>query len=321
MNTIKLNTIGEAPIKKGAGGGGGNKYTYYDISRLSEEDKAKAMDYAYVAKEIDGESIYYDCIGLKYRNDYISGIVAIGVDLSARVSGGDGLITIAEASEGLFDNLPRVTEEEFYGITPPKNHSISGEIYVSNNECTFGYNMYTGGFNIPKGSTLVVNGNEVEKTNYNEYRYNVYEADGWYPFELKFTQAVTNLDRFGMGDSFNGGVTNLRNLDFSNFDASAVTSIGQGAFSFGGDVLPQTLDLSMCNFENVETISAFGATSYEKESSFTLKLDGYMPKLWDWSISYLEGVTATLMYKKENEQYITPYKDSLISSGWTLVPF
>ena len=114
MNTIKLNTIGERPIKKG--GGGGNKYTYYDISGLSEEDKPKAMDYAYVAKEIDGGSIYYDCMGMKYRNNYTSGIIAIGVDFSARVGGPDGLFTIAETSEGLFDNLPRITEEEFYKI-------------------------------------------------------------------------------------------------------------------------------------------------------------------------------------------------------------
>ena len=85
-----------------AGGGGGNKYTYYDISGLSEEDKAKAMDYAYVAKENADGTVYYDCMGLKYRNDYIAGIVAIGVDLSVRVGGPDGLFTIAEVSEGFF---------------------------------------------------------------------------------------------------------------------------------------------------------------------------------------------------------------------------
>lgn len=121
MNTIKLNTIGEAPVKKVAGSGG-NKYTYYDIRGLSEEDKLVAMDYAYVAKEIDGE-VYYDCMGYKYRYDYINSIVAIGVDLSVRVGGPDGLFTIAEVSEGFFDNLPRITEEEFY--TMPTQFTIN----------------------------------------------------------------------------------------------------------------------------------------------------------------------------------------------------
>lgn len=320
MNTIKLNTIGERPIKKG--GGGGN-YVYYSGTM---RDFSEFLSLASMAKVAADSGIIYYPMGMALYPDTFTSetnIIGAGFDLSMKIShpASGELTTVGDVLAEFGVDWTQITEEEFYALPQPKNHSISGEIYVSNNECTFGYNMYTGGFYMPKGSTLVVNGNEVEKTNYNEYRYNVYEADGWYPFELKFTQAVTNLDRFGMGDSFNGGVTNLRNLDFSNFDASAVTSIGQGAFSFGGDVLPQTLDLSMCNFENVETISAFGATSYEKESSFTLKLDGYMPKLWDWSISYLEGVTATLMYKKENEQYITPYKDDLISYGWTLVPF
>lgn len=116
MNTIKLNTIGERPIKKGgASGGGGNKYTYYDISGLPEALKTQVMDYAYIAKERTGDDIFYDCIGLKYRNDYISDIIAVGVDLSVRVGRRDKLNTIAEKNGGLFDLLPRITEEEFYG--------------------------------------------------------------------------------------------------------------------------------------------------------------------------------------------------------------
>lgn len=115
MNTIKLNTIGERPIKKG-GGGGGNKYTYYDISGLSEEDKIIALDFAYIAKEREGDKIYFDCMGMKYRNDYIAGIFAIGVDLSALVGGSDGMRSTASAAGGFFDNLPRITEEEFYDI-------------------------------------------------------------------------------------------------------------------------------------------------------------------------------------------------------------
>lgn len=127
MNTIKLNIIGEGPAKakaqEGGSGGGGNKYTYYDISGLSEEDKVKAMDYAYIAKEREGDDIYYDCMGLKYRENYIAGIIAIGVDLSALVGGSTKLETIQlmsirQASEGFFDNLPQITAEEFYEGTP-----------------------------------------------------------------------------------------------------------------------------------------------------------------------------------------------------------
>lgn len=320
MNTIKLNTIGERPTKKGGASGGGGNWVYIDLNDIDPNELAQPIMYcAMLLRWTEKGATDINTPAYFMQNVYDASPTAMAVDLSAKKAVGYTMEDYIRDTYPEILDLPRLTEQEFY--PQPKNHSISGEIYVFDNQCSFGWNMYTGGFVMPAGSTLTVNGNVAPKNTYNEYHYDVNEVDGWYPFELKFTQAVTNLDCFGAQDTSNGGYSTLRNLDFSKFDASTVTSISQGAFEFWGDVLPQTLDLSMCNFENVEMIGAFNATSYEKESSFTLKLDGYMPKLWTWG-SYLDGVVkGTLMYKKENEQYITGWMELLAEQGWTVIPY
>ena len=113
MNTIKLNTIGERPIKKGASGGG--NYVYYSgggndfgmYGMVASNWKVKA-DSAITFKTTG------QVLGMGSFNP--EDVMGAGFDLSMKmtepVSG--ELVTVGEAIAEPSKNWTQITEEEFY---------------------------------------------------------------------------------------------------------------------------------------------------------------------------------------------------------------
>lgn len=128
MNTIKLNTIGERPIKKGGASGGGGNYVYYDI-RGADLTNSTWLDAALSFSSIirlakDGFALYPPA---GFAANYIQkGAVlqAFMIPTSLRytqINTNNNTVTKVEWST--FDevikildeaNVPRITEEEFY---------------------------------------------------------------------------------------------------------------------------------------------------------------------------------------------------------------
>lgn len=135
MNTIKLNTIGERPIKKGAGGGG--NYVYYDTSSIPMEDERMQMllQISYSVKEVMLNGLMVFSTNAM-RVDVANPIIAVGIDPNLKLSVADssGEIPaktlslgemIAEYASWILD-LPSLTEEEFYKIPPQFTVRYSG---------------------------------------------------------------------------------------------------------------------------------------------------------------------------------------------------
>ena len=175
MNTIKLNTIGERPIKKGgAGGGGGNKYTYYDISGLSEEDKRSILALSLYSKvNWDGGYEISPATDIFVFNYPVERVLAIATDLSFRLIINRQHETIASMFDkyypSLISKVAEITENEFYGIL------LDNEFEVGNSDsgilpttfkfdkgmtwqdwCNSEYNIY--GYYIDKENHMMVNG-------------------------------------------------------------------------------------------------------------------------------------------------------------------
>lgn len=114
MNTIKLNTIGEAPVKKVAGGGGGN-YVYYNKS--SDGNLTSFLQFASVGKvvmnDITGFMSAIQIVLYKIPSD---NILALGFDRSLKITDGSTLklVAIGETLDAIGIDLPQITEEEFY---------------------------------------------------------------------------------------------------------------------------------------------------------------------------------------------------------------
>lgn len=131
MNTIKLNTIGERPIKKGGASGGGGEWNfiYVDTSSLTRNQAGHLMHYAYLIKSEDDEG-YQDIFGYSHAiEDYK--FLAMMFDLDVKFKSYDpesGEITefvltdILTGNDGLtlelFNALPRITKEEFFDNLP-----------------------------------------------------------------------------------------------------------------------------------------------------------------------------------------------------------
>ena len=140
MNTIKLNTIGEAPIKKGGASGGcgdgGIKYTYYDVSSLREDIKSSVAMCASLSKcGAVNEFEIFPALGLlKYPPD---ALFAIAVDLSAEtivMGQSETVAELLERSRGDYD-LVEITKETFYGIKPDSTNTMTIDFQGMNNEC------------------------------------------------------------------------------------------------------------------------------------------------------------------------------------------
>ena len=117
MNTIKLNTIGEAPIKKVAGGGG--NYAYFDISGLSDGGKESFFSFASLAKLLQDGSVAVIPMALSLlMKSPTSSYLALAVDESAKILMNGEYATIGEMLSGVAGPAlpPRLTEEEFYSL-------------------------------------------------------------------------------------------------------------------------------------------------------------------------------------------------------------
>lgn len=147
MNTIKLNTIGEAPIKKGGASGGGGNYVYIDTSSITEfgdERMRMLLQISYPVKEmlLNGPIVFSTNA---MRADVTAPALAVGVDLNLKVSAADGSggftpkpisleEMITEYASWILD-LPRLTEEEFYN---PYVFSLEGSLYNFEEGMTWG---------------------------------------------------------------------------------------------------------------------------------------------------------------------------------------
>lgn len=114
MNTIKLNTIGERPIKKGAGGGGGN-YVYYSGTM---RDFAEGVAMASIIKaNMDGDIVFMPP-GVFWAPDANAGnIIGAGFDTSMKMTSWDDfseLITVGDVIAEPSKDWTQITEEEFY---------------------------------------------------------------------------------------------------------------------------------------------------------------------------------------------------------------
>lgn len=128
MNTIKLNTIGERPIKKGGGGGEWN-FIYVDTSSLTRNQAEQLLHYAYLIKSEDDEG-YQGIFGYSYATEDYK-FFAMMFDLDVKFKDYDpesgeitefGLMDLLTGNEGLtlelFNALPRITKEEFFDNLP-----------------------------------------------------------------------------------------------------------------------------------------------------------------------------------------------------------
>lgn len=108
MNTIKLNTIGEAPIKKGGASGGGS-YVYYRGTMKDFQDYALLSSIAKM--DFNGQTVFPPTAFSNIEN-----IIAVGFDVSMKITNPENMTMItvgdfiAEASKG----WTQITEEEFY---------------------------------------------------------------------------------------------------------------------------------------------------------------------------------------------------------------
>jgi hypothetical protein len=116
MNTIKLNTIGEAPIKKSGASGGGGNYVYY---RCSIDDIAELAVWASVVKISNKGITEFNGLSYIYMAQLdLNSVIAFGFDPNLRVTNySTGEVTaLGEFAIPILDNfgIPRITEEEFY---------------------------------------------------------------------------------------------------------------------------------------------------------------------------------------------------------------
>ena len=114
MNTIKLNTIGEAPVNKVAGGGGGN-YVYYNKSR--DGNLTRFLQFASVGKVVINDITgFMPAIQIVLFQIPSVNILALGFDRSLKVTDSSTLklVAIGETLDAIGVDLPQITEEEFY---------------------------------------------------------------------------------------------------------------------------------------------------------------------------------------------------------------
>lgn len=116
MNTIKLNTIGERPVKKGGASGGGGNYVYYSCSI---DDVSELSVFASVVKISNNGIIEFNGLSYIYAADLdLNSVIAFGFDANLRVTNySTGEVTaLGEFVIPILDNLgiPRITEDEFY---------------------------------------------------------------------------------------------------------------------------------------------------------------------------------------------------------------
>jgi hypothetical protein len=192
MNTIKLNTIGERPIKKsGASGGGGGNYVYFDTSSLTVDDERMQMllQISYPVKEmmLDGLIVFSTNA---MRADVADPIVAVGIDLNLKITAADGSGGLAPKPISLEEmiteyaswilDLPRLTEEEYYN---PYIFFLEGSLYNFEEGMTWGewvnskYN--TAGFVIDNDHILY-KGGYVSSGNGSMRAYNTMVSDSYY---------------------------------------------------------------------------------------------------------------------------------------------
>jgi hypothetical protein len=121
MNTIKLNTIGERPIKKSgaSGGGGGGNYVYYN--KPSDGNLIPLVQFASVGKvNKNGIIVFLPATQTILYGIDSDNILALGFDMSLKVTDFETLklVTIGEILDAIGEDLPRLTEEEFYKVAP-----------------------------------------------------------------------------------------------------------------------------------------------------------------------------------------------------------
>lgn len=126
MNTIKLNTIGEAPIKKGgaSGGGGGGNYVYY---RASVSEMGGYAGYSSVVKaNFKGTNVFLPFVDAQNIG---MDILEWGFDTNLKITNPENMTMttvgdfIAEPSK----NWTQITEEEFYKIPTQFTFILDGE--------------------------------------------------------------------------------------------------------------------------------------------------------------------------------------------------
>lgn len=117
MNTIKLNTIGERPIKKGRASGGGGNYVYYSGTT---RDFAEGVAMASIIKaNMDGDIVFRPS-GVFWALDANNeNIIGAGFDTSMKMTSWDDsseLITVGDVIAEPSKEWTQITEKEFYGI-------------------------------------------------------------------------------------------------------------------------------------------------------------------------------------------------------------
>jgi hypothetical protein len=143
MNTIKLNTIGETPVKKVAGGGGGGNFKYFSISEYSDNQELRQwacrygqyVKYQWHQRSNDESSpdstippvvsgrVVVTTAGDAYDIDwdYID-FLAVAVDMDTRIYSVfenewvDPKPYLEEWSGVKFSDLKEISKEEFYNI-------------------------------------------------------------------------------------------------------------------------------------------------------------------------------------------------------------
>ena len=144
MNRIKLNTIGERPIKKGGASGGGN-YVYFDTSSITEFGNETNALYGYaclIKEQISNGDIIVVTNYWSYCN---TPPLAVCIDLNLKITAWDEsgqnplpeMTTIGEDiakyASWILD-LPRLTEEEFYKVAPDPWTGPTLDVTRSNGE-------------------------------------------------------------------------------------------------------------------------------------------------------------------------------------------
>lgn len=117
MNTIKLNTIGEVPIKKGgASGGGGGNYVYYSIAN----DFNESILLASILKVNADSAIIFMPIGGAMGSGSFNpeDIMGVGFDLSMKMTDPKSgeLVPVGDVIAEPSKDWTQITEEEFYKI-------------------------------------------------------------------------------------------------------------------------------------------------------------------------------------------------------------
>lgn len=115
MNTIKLNTIGEAPIKVATGGG--ENYVYYSGTI---RDFAEGISLSSIIKANIDNEIFFIPTGYFLGSDYdLNNIIGAGYDLSMKINPFESqeMFTIGEFIAEYSKEWTQITEEEFYDTT------------------------------------------------------------------------------------------------------------------------------------------------------------------------------------------------------------